>query len=216
MRSCIPVTEVTSGAMASTLRTSPLPGPRGSTSTTKPGRGSGPGQASPRHVGCAAAILPGGGGAAQSGRCLWPRPRSEPPALQPSPRALPCECLGHRGPRTAGLDRGMGTKTAHLHRSRKSDSLRAARAARAPRTSRPKGVSAGGLGDHTETPLPPKGGIFVVSSDIKGLFINPEQLGNTLSMAKQVLSNSARVVCSTHKSLQDLVPAPTSREAMAC
>lgn len=30
MRSCIPVTEVTSGAMASTLRTSPLPGPRGS------------------------------------------------------------------------------------------------------------------------------------------------------------------------------------------
>lgn len=192
-----------------------------STSTTKPGRGSGPGQASPRHVGCAAAILPGGGGAAQPGRCLWAatalRAAGAPAFSGRNPaRALPCECLGHRGPRTAGLDRGMGSKTAHLHRSRKSDSARAARAARAARTSRPKGASAGGLGNHTETPPPPKGGIFAVSSDINGLFINPEQLGNTLSMPKQVLSNSARVLCSTHKSLQDLVPAPTSREVMVC
>lgn len=122
------------------------------TTTTKPGQGSGPGRASPCHVGCAAAILPRGGGAAQPGRCLWPRPCSR------AARALPCECLGHQA--TAGLDRGMGTKIAHLHRSRESDSPRAARAARATRTSRPKRASAGGLEDHTETPSPPK----VVSS----------------------------------------------------
>lgn len=190
-----------------------------STSTTKPGRGSGPGRASPRHVGCAAAILPGGGGAAQSSRCLWAAtalPSAGAPGCsgRKSTRALPCECLGHRGPSTAGLDRGMGAKTAHLHRSRRSDSRRAARAV-STRTSE-KRASAGGLGDQKETPPPPKGGIFVVSSDINGLFIDPEQLGNMLSMPKQVLSNSSRVVCSTHKSLQDLVPAPTSREVMAC
>lgn len=116
-----------------------------STSTTKPGRGSGPGRARPRHVGCAAAILPPGGGAAQPGRCLWPRPRSR------AARALPCECLGHLGPSDswAGPRAGWALKQPTCSRSRESDSPRAARATR---TSRPKRASAGGLEDHTELP----------------------------------------------------------------
>lgn len=220
MRNCIPVTEVTSGAMACPPRTSPLPGPRGSP-PPPPSLAEARVQGGPALVTWAARPP---SCRAEEGRpslaaVCGRRPRSRAAGApgcsgRNSTRALPCECLGHRGPSTAGLDRGMGAKTAHLHRSRRSDSRRAARAA-STRTSE-KRASAGGLGDQKETSPPPKGGIFVVSSDINGLFIDPEQLGNMLSMPKQVLSNSSRVVCSTHKSLQDLVPAPTSREVMAC
>lgn len=71
-----------------------------STSTTKPGRGSGPGQASPRHVGCAAAILPGGGGAAQPGRCLWAATAlraAGAPAFPPAPYLASAQVTEGRG-----------------------------------------------------------------------------------------------------------------------
>lgn len=142
MRSCIPVAKVTSGA----IKCSPTDFPEPGLSLHQPwahvvlhlhcqpyteARGrEGPGRAGAGHVGCAAAILRGGG-SPDSPLSVGPRPQS--PRVDPGPsqaarprsgllpaesaRALPSVLLGHRRPKSnswAG-PRDSALETVHMH-----------------------------------------------------------------------------------------------------